>query len=110
MKSSILDSISSPEDLKNLSFEELGPLCTEIRQTLIQTTAKSGGHLASNLGTVELTVALHRVFDCPAGLDCLGCRASVLYAQIADRKKRSVFHPAAGRRTFRFSKTQGKCL
>ena len=65
MKSSILDSISSPEDLKNLSFEELGPLCTEIRQTLIQTTAKSGGHLASNLGTVELTVALHRVFDCP---------------------------------------------
>lgn len=65
MKSSILDSISSPEDLKNLSFEELGTLCTEIRQTLIQTTAKSGGHLASNLGTVELTVALHRVFDCP---------------------------------------------
>ena len=66
MMSSILDTISSPEDLKNLPFEELEPLCTEIRETLIQTTAKTGGHLASNLGTVELTVALHRIFDCPA--------------------------------------------
>lgn len=63
--SSILDKISSPQDLKRLSFEELAPLCTEIRELLIQTTAKTGGHLASNLGTVELTVALHRVFDCP---------------------------------------------
>ena len=40
-------------------------MCTQIRERLIQTTAKTGGHLASNLGTVELTVALHRVFDCP---------------------------------------------
>jgi deoxyxylulose-5-phosphate synthase len=53
MKSSILDSISSPEDLKNLSFEELGPLCTEIRQTLIQTTAKwrTSGVESGNSGT-----------------------------------------------------------
>lgn len=43
MMSSILDTISSPEDLKNLPFEELEPLCTEIRETLIQTTAKTGG-------------------------------------------------------------------
>ncbi len=65
MKSSILDKISSPKDIKKLSFEELAPLCTEIRQLLIETTAKTGGHLASNLGTVELTVALHRIFECP---------------------------------------------
>ncbi len=65
MKSSILDTISSPKDVKKLSFEQLEPLCTEIRERMIQTVAKTGGHLASNLGTVELTVALHRVFDCP---------------------------------------------
>lgn len=65
MKSSILDKISSPKDIKKLSFEDLAPLCTEIRQLLIETTAKTGGHLASNLGTVELTVALHRIFECP---------------------------------------------
>ena len=65
MKSSILETISSPKDVKALPFEQLEPLCTEIREELIQTTAKTGGHLASNLGTVELTVAPHRVFDCP---------------------------------------------
>lgn len=65
MKSSILDTICSPQDVKKLPFEQLDVLCTQIRERLIQTTAKTGGHLASNLGTVELTVALHRVFDCP---------------------------------------------
>lgn len=65
MNLSILSQISSPQDVKKLDFSQLEPLCTEIRQTLIRTTAKTGGHLASNLGTVELTVALHRVFDCP---------------------------------------------
>ena len=65
MKSSILDTICSPQDVIELPFEQLDVLCTQIRERLIQTTAKTGGHLASNLGTVELTVALHRVFDCP---------------------------------------------
>lgn len=65
MNSSILDTICSPQDVKELPFEQLDVLCTQIRERLIQTTAKTGGHLASNLGTVELTVALHRVFDCP---------------------------------------------
>ena len=65
MKSSILDTICSPQDVKELPFEQLDVLCTQIRERLIQTTAKTGGHLESNLGTVELTVALHRVFDCP---------------------------------------------
>ena len=65
MKSNILDTICSPQDVKELPFEQLDVLCTQIRERLIQTTAKTGGHLASNLGTVELTVALHRVFDCP---------------------------------------------
>ena len=55
---SILKRINSPADLKGLSDGELEQLCTEIRSKLIDTVASTGGHLASNLGTVELTVAL----------------------------------------------------
>jgi len=61
----VLENINSPKDLKNLKTEELGTLCGEIREELIKTISKNGGHLASNLGTVELTVALHRCFDSP---------------------------------------------
>ncbi len=61
----ILNTIESPQQLKKLNFSELNILCSEIRDCIIDTVSKNGGHLASNLGTVELTVALHRVFDCP---------------------------------------------
>ncbi|HEX3016786.1 MAG TPA: 1-deoxy-D-xylulose-5-phosphate synthase [Caproicibacter sp.] len=61
--SGLLDTIKSPEDLKWLSSEQLKQLCTEIRTRIIRTVASNGGHLASNLGVVELTVALHRVFN-----------------------------------------------
>ena len=61
----MLKDIRSPEDLRGLSQEELNRLCEEIRQELIQTVSRNGGHLASNLGVVELTVALHRVFHMP---------------------------------------------
>lgn len=54
-----------PEKLKKMSFDELEALCEEIREILISTVSKNGGHLASNLGVVELTVALHRVFSSP---------------------------------------------
>ena len=60
-----LDHIDCPADLKNLPEEYLDGLCAEIRHFLIETVSKTGGHLASNLGAVELTVAIHRVFDCP---------------------------------------------
>lgn len=60
-----LDQIQSPEDIKNLSDEELKNLAKEIRKRLIDTVADRGGHLASNLGIVELTLAIHRVFDMP---------------------------------------------
>ncbi len=63
--SELLDNIQSPADLKALSLSELHRLATEIRQRIIETTARTGGHLAPNLGTVELTMALHRVFDSP---------------------------------------------
>ena len=54
------------EYLRSLSYEELDVLCSEIREMIINTTAKNGGHLAANLGVVELTVALFRVLDLPA--------------------------------------------
>ena len=59
----ILDKISLPADLKKLDKAELLDLCHELRQFMIQSISKTGGHLASNLGVVELTVAIHRVFD-----------------------------------------------
>ena len=60
---SILEKINTSNDVKKLKTEELEPLCSEIRSCLVDTISKTGGHLASNLGTVELTVALHRVYD-----------------------------------------------
>ena len=60
-----LNNISSPEDVKKLNREELSVLCDEIRDKIIDTVSKNGGHLASNLGVVELTVALHRAFSSP---------------------------------------------
>ncbi len=59
----ILENINSPADVKRLSEEELTVLCQELRQFLVEQVSRTGGHLASNLGAVELTVAIHRVFD-----------------------------------------------
>ncbi len=65
MKGSILNTIDSPEKVKELSYEELDQLSNEIRCEFIDRIPLNGGHLASNLGVVELTIALHRVFDSP---------------------------------------------
>jgi len=61
----LLDSIDSPLDLKRLSVDDLPRLCEEIREEIIQTCAKNGGHLGSSLGAVELNVALHYVYTSP---------------------------------------------
>ena len=61
----MLSEIKSPEDIKSLSHKDLIKLSEEIRKTIIEVVGKNGGHLASNLGVVELTIALHRVFDSP---------------------------------------------
>lgn len=60
---SILDKINSSDDVKKLNADELRPLCDELRSFIIESVSHTGGHLSSNLGTVELTVALHRVYD-----------------------------------------------
>lgn len=61
----LLESIHSPADLKRLNFAQMAELAEEIRAFLIQTLSKTGGHLGPNLGVVELTLALHTVFDTP---------------------------------------------
>ena len=61
----LLEEISGPEDLRGLGPEDLTRLCAEIREVLIATVSRTGGHLGPNLGVVELTVAMHRVFDSP---------------------------------------------
>ena len=62
----LLDSIGSPADLKALKPEELVQLAQEVREEMIDAVSTTGGHLGAGLGVVELTVALHHVFDTPA--------------------------------------------
>ena len=64
-KTPLLDGITSPVDLRKLQRSELPALCAELRAELIQTVSQVGGHFASSLGVVELTVALHSVFNTP---------------------------------------------
>ncbi len=61
----LLERITGPQDLKDLSQEQLGLLASEIRDVLVETVTRTSGHLGPNLGVVELTIALHRVFDSP---------------------------------------------
>lgn len=61
----LLDSLNLPQDLKNLSLKQLNQMCTEIRKKIVNTVSINGGHLSSNLGVVELTVALHLAFNFP---------------------------------------------
>lgn len=61
----LLDNINYPEDIKKLTYQELDTLANELREFVIETLSKNGGHLASNLGVVELTLALEKVFDLP---------------------------------------------
>lgn len=60
-----LDKVNSPKDIKNMTTDELDLLAKDIRKFLVRSISKTGGHLASNLGVVELTLALHKVFDSP---------------------------------------------
>ena len=60
-----LDKVNSPQDIKNMDIDELNLLAKDIRKFLVKSIAQTGGHLASNLGVVELTLSLHKVFDSP---------------------------------------------
>ena len=60
-----LDKVNHPKDIKSMDFNELDILAKDIRKFLVRSLSKTGGHLSSNLGIVELTLALHKVFDSP---------------------------------------------
>ena len=61
----VLNKVNYPEDIKNLNLEEKEKLAEELRKLILNVVSKNGGHLASNLGVVELTIALHDVFNLP---------------------------------------------
>ena len=65
MSQRLLDRIDAPSDLRGLTYDELTQVAQEVRDTIISVITERGGHLASNLGVVELTLALHRIFDSP---------------------------------------------
>ena len=65
MKHELLEKIKSPQDVKNLDETKLPQLAEEVRDVIVSTVSQNGGHLASNLGAVELTIALHKVFNSP---------------------------------------------
>ena len=61
----MLEKINSPEDVKKLNYQEKKELAEEIRKYILEIVSENGGHLASNLGIVELTIALHSIFNVP---------------------------------------------
>ena len=65
MATTYLDSVHTPADLRKLTREQLKALANELRECVLSNVARTGGHLSSNLGTVELTIALHYVFNTP---------------------------------------------
>ena len=81
----LLSRINSPEDIKKLEKAQLGQLSDELRTFMIRTISKTGGHLASSLGTVELTVALALCVRYSTGSVGVGCRASSVRTQDPDR-------------------------
>ena len=78
---SLLSTINGPHDVRKLAPEQLAGLAAEIRDFLVQAVARTGGHLGPNLGAVELTIAIHRVFDSPLRPHRLGHRPPGVRAQ-----------------------------
>ena len=83
----LLESIGHPQDLSRLTDEQMVQLAAEIREFLVQEIAKTGGHLGPNLGVVETTIAIHRVFDSPKDA---GARVGVLKRGVFDDTDASV--------------------
>ena len=103
---SLLSQIAAPADVQALTPDELEPLATEIRDFLIDNVSRTGGHLGPNLGVVELTIALHRVFDQPARRPAVGHRSPDVRPQAAHRPA-GLRQPATARRPLRLPGPRG---
>ena len=97
MKKALLQSIESPADVRRLSRSELYTLADELRDYLLHSVSQTGGHLSSNLGTVELTIALHHVFKTPSDRIVWDVGHQT-YPQDPDRSPRPHGHTATARR------------
>lgn len=94
----LLDKISSPADTRGLSIAELKQLADEVRAEMIDAVSVTGGHLGAGLGVVELTVALHHVFETPDDIVIWDVGHQAYPHKIFHRPPRSHSHPAHGRR------------
>ena len=104
----LLDKIDEPGDLRGLTHEELAQIAQEARDTIISVITERGGHLASNLGVVELTLALHRVFDSPKDR-IVWDTTNQLYTHklVTGTARRVQGHPSRGR-TVRLSESRAR--
>ena len=100
-KTPLLDRVNTPDDLRGLNDSELGQLADELRGETIDAVSVTGGHLGAGLGVVELTVALHAVFNTPTDRLIWDVGHQAYPHKISDGTARSHPHPAPGRRAFR---------
>ena len=103
----LLDTVSSPADIRDFDEEQLKQLAGEVRADMIDAVSLTGGHLGAGLGVVELTVALHHIFDTPRDR-LMGRGTPKLSAQNIDRTTGAVALGPPGRRYFRLYQTQRK--
>ena len=107
---SLLDSIDSPADLKRLSVEALPTLAGEIRERILAVTSAAGGHLASNLGVVELTLSLHYLLDTPKDKIVWDTSNQAYTHKLVTGRRRAVSYPPSVRRNERILQERGEHL
>ncbi|MCZ7630182.1 MAG: hypothetical protein M5U19_14550 [Microthrixaceae bacterium] len=102
----LLETISSPADLRRLDESQLNDLVTEIRSFIVDAVTTHGGHLGSNLGVIEITLALHRVFDSPDDVILWDTGHQSYIHKLVTGRREGLRPPPGGRRIVRLPLTQ----
>ena len=108
VNSVVIERIAEPSDLRTLSLAELEALAREIRTMLVETVSRNGGHLAPNLGVVELTIALHLVFRSPDDKIIWDVGHQCYVHKILTGRREQLAHNQTVRRLERLSENQGE--